>query len=175
MIAVPIAALSLALATVGVESGSMGATTLPVVPSAVEVPVAAGLPGLSLPKVPMPRFRLPHLPKRSGDSEALEATARRLTAMVAQQESWYSDHGQYRSNSAGLPAGAVSKAPQDPNVQVQILFANRKGWTAIASHPDAPGKSCVIYVGVRTAIPIIPRTRADAAEAAAEAKPVCDR
>jgi hypothetical protein len=175
MIAVPIAALSFALANVVAEPGSMRPTTDPVVSNTAVAPVAAAFPGLSFPKVPMPRFRLPHLPKRSGDSEALEATARRLTAMVAQQESWYSDHGQYRSNAAGLPAGAASKAPQDPNVQVQVLFANRKGWTAIASHPDAPGKSCVIYVGVRSAIPIIPRTRADAAEAAAEAKPVCDR
>jgi hypothetical protein len=59
-------------------------------------------------------------------------------------------------------------------VQVEILFAGKTGWSALASHPDASGKTCVVYVGSRDRLPVVPRTHQDARDAVAEGIPACD-
>lgn len=168
MIGVSIAALSVMMhASVAVSS------TTPTV--AHEVITAATVPSVKLPHVPMPKLRLPKLPKRNDASEPLSRTARRLKALVADEESFYSDNGRYGLDPFRVARNLTRADSTFEKVQVQILFANSKGWSAMASHPDAPGKSCVIYVGFRTSLPVIPRTRADASEAAAEGQPVCDK
>ena len=96
----------------------------------------------------------------------------RLKDLVGQQESFYADHSTYTKNSYKLPTRGDSVAANV--VQLQILFAGKKGWSAVASHPDAPGKSCVVYVGDPENLPIIPRTRAQGNEATIEGVAVCD-
>jgi hypothetical protein len=44
----------------------------------------------------------------------------------------------------------------------------------MASHPSAPGKSCVVFVGLREKLPILPRTHESAQEALLEGVPACD-
>ncbi len=139
---------------------------------------AATAAGLSLPHIPrpkLPKFRLPHLPKRERAGEPMAITGRRLVALVRDQEAWYADHGVYAANSG--KAGVKSEASDAAfaKVQVQMIYADKKGWAAMASHPDAAGKSCVIYVGNRNSLPMVPRTRADATDATQEAKPACDK
>ena len=34
-----------------------------------------------------------------------------------------------------------------PGVDVRVLEAKGDGWSGVATHPDAPGRSCVIYFG----------------------------
>ena len=130
---------------------------------------------LSTANVPVPKLHLPRLSRRDASAEALASTARRLKALVAEEEAWYADHGRYGKNPFAMARRSGKPDAALERVQVQVLFAGSKGWSAMASHPDAPGKSCVIYVGYRTALPVIPRTRADAADAVAEGAPVCDR
>lgn len=132
-------------------------------------------PSIRFPHIPMPRFRMPSLPKRNGDAESLALVAKRLDQMVSEQEQSYADHGRYVTHPAPVAAAAMDSAAEPDRVQVQVLYAGKKGWTAIASHPDAPGKNCVIYVGQRTSLPLVPRTRADARDATAEGQPACDR
>ncbi len=127
-----------------------------------------------LPRIPRPRLRLPRLPKR-GDAAPVEAMDRRLRHLVAQEEAWFMQHARYGNDVSRISARDTTRdASLDP-VQVQVLYASKRGWTAIASHPDAPGKSCVVYVGYRETIPLIPRTRADAKDALDEGRPACDR
>jgi hypothetical protein len=124
-----------------------------------------------------PRLRMPHLPRfhrsRAGAPEVAQMNTR-LRALVVQEEAWYAVNGTY-----GRDAGKVATAQHDTSsttgrVQVEILYAGKQGWTAIASHPDAPGKSCVVFVGVRDRFPIVPRTRADGNSAVMEGIPACD-
>lgn len=127
-----------------------------------------------LPRIPLPRLRLPKLP-RHGDAVAVDAMDRRLRRLVAQQESWFVQHARYGNNVLKVSARDMSRDASLDLVQVQVLYASKRGWTAIASHPDAPGKSCVVYVGYRETLPLIPRTRADAKDALDEGRPACDR
>ena len=102
-----------------------------------------------------------------------------MRLLVSQEESWYSDHGSYGKDVAALPPAKQSDTATAGDtldlVQIQVLYANKRSWTAIASHPAAPGKTCVIFVGDRESLPIVPRTRADANEARTEAIPACDK
>ena len=162
MIGVSIVAMSVWL--------SASATTL-----VVAVDATATLEGIEMPSVSLPKLRLPRLPKRNGASEAVQHTQRRLKAMVADQEAWYAIHGSYGANASAVARRETRADSALGRVQVQILYAGKKGWTAMASHPDAPGKSCVIYVGSRNTLPMVPRTRADAVDASSEAQAACDR
>ncbi|MEQ1693407.1 MAG: hypothetical protein ABMA00_19095, partial [Gemmatimonas sp.] len=135
MVAVSIVALSLLLSIPDANRAPSSA-----------VDALAALPGVRMPRVPMPAQRLPHLPKRSGSSAAISQIERRLKAMVTDQESWYADHASYGSNANALARNTTRADSAFSKVQVQVLYAGKKGWTAMASHPDAPGKTCVIYV-----------------------------
>jgi hypothetical protein len=99
---------------------------------------------------------------------------RRLRDLVMQQESWFVKQGRYGWNAyrAGLERKGDSTAFSE--VHVEILYAGKIGWTALASHPSAPGKTCVVYVGFRERLPVLPRTRESAREALLEGMPACD-
>lgn len=166
MIGLSIAALSLV--------AQLGAVTPTPMVNATVNARDLSFPSLSLPHIPMPKFRLPRFSRRNASAEALEVVARRLTALVAEEEAWYAEYASYGKQPSRL-AGSDNASSEFAHVQIQVLYAGKKGWTAIASHPDAPGMNCVIYVGNRSSLPMIPRTRTDANEATAEAQPVCDR
>lgn len=144
------------------------------VPAAPTV-TTAGFPSFSLPHIPFPKLRFPKFGKRDAGIEPMDIVAMRLTNMVGDQESLYADQGSYGTHPARRQTADSTNRVALEQVQVQVLYAGKKGWTAIASHPDAPGKNCVVYVGRRTSLPMIPRTRADATNAAVEGHPVCDR
>ena len=124
--------------------------------------------------IELPHIRLPHFPKRKHEYEGQVALMKlRLHNLVTQQEQWYSEHNSYSKDGYKLSTlGGDSTAASV--VQLQIVFAGKKGWSATASHPDAPGKSCVMFVGANESLPLIPRTRADGIEATNEAVAVCD-
>ncbi|HYW31956.1 MAG TPA: hypothetical protein VE869_10655 [Gemmatimonas sp.] len=132
-----------------------------------------------LPKIRMPRFRMPGRFKKNPADAPLALIDRRLRQFVGQQESWFVGHQRYSvdvPNVTRSRPGTLSPADSAlENVQVQVIYAHARGWTAVASHPGAPGKSCVVFVGFRETLPFIPRTRADAAEAVDEGRPVCDK
>ena len=104
----------------------------------------------------------------------LALVERRLRDLVMQQESWFVKQGRYGWNAyrAGVERKGDSTAFAE--VHVEILYAGKIGWTALASHPSAPGKTCVVYVGFRERLPILPRTRQSAKEALLEGMPACD-
>ncbi len=154
----------------------LGLSPLPPAPTSTLVltpssGAAIGFPRPSLPRLPHPSIRLPRFRRPGGSNGGLDRVGLRLKAMVRDQEAWFSDHGRY-SKDVNAVQSAVTRADASfDRVQVQVLFADRRGWTAIASHPDVPGKSCVIFVGYRT---LVPRTRGAALEVMAEGMPTCD-
>lgn len=126
----------------------------------------------------LPKLRLPFFggKKDKGTRKAspMDLVDRRLRDLVSQQESWFAKEGRYGRNAyrAGLLRHGDSTAFEE--VQVEILYAGKIGWTALASHPSAPGKSCVVYVGFRERLPILPRTHQSARDALLEGIPACD-
>lgn len=135
-------------------------------PATAKTVEAFGLPGLRLPKFLRAN-------RKRGVEQEIAQMKTRLRDLVVQQESWYAQNKVYGRNVTRV----ASLAPGDSttsHVQVQILFANSKGWTAIASHPDAPGRSCVAFVGTPESVPMVPRTRAEANVATMEGIPACD-
>ena len=120
--------------------------------------------------------RRPATAKAKGmDNEPMAVVDRRLRLLVTQQERWYSEHARYGTSVASIARkDNVYNASMD-KVDVQVLYASSRGWTAIAAHPDAPGRTCVVFVGFRERLPLIPRTRADAKDAVDEGRPMCDK
>ncbi len=155
-------------------TSAMHPSVVPTVTPSLWLP-SVKLPHIGLPHFSMPKFRLPRRAKSDNAGDPMQVMARRLTSMVGDQEAWYSDHGQYSTNSYSVGRNRTRADTAVDKVQVQMLFAGKKGWTAIASHPDAPGKSCVIYVGYKSSLPMVPRTRFDATDATLEGKPACDK
>lgn len=135
-------------------------------PAAVMNSASFGLPSLRLPKF------LRGGRKRGVEQEIAQMNTR-LRDLVVQQESWLAQNKVYGRNAARVAAVAPGDSLTN-HVQVQILFANSKGWSAIASHPDAPGRSCVAFVGGPEAVPMVPRTRAEANVATMAGIPACD-
>jgi hypothetical protein len=125
-----------------------------------------GFPGIGLPKF------LKIKTKRGAEVEVNEMKAR-LRELVVQEESFYAQNKSYTRNVNRV--SALTKADSSTgSVQIEILFANSKAWTAVASHPNAPGRTCVAYVGNPEAIPMIPRTRHEGNSASMEGIPACD-
>ncbi len=174
MIALSIAVLSM-ITSAASPSRAPTATTGRVAAVAVAMPSAAWLPSMKMPHLSIPKLRVPRLPKRDADADALSQTARRLKALVADEESWYADHATYSKSAFTIARQKTRADSLFDSIDVQVIYAGKRGWTALASHPGAPGKSCVIFVGDRNTLPIIPRTRASASVATAEGKPVCDQ
>jgi len=99
---------------------------------------------------------------------------RRLRDLVVQQETWFAKEGRYGRNAyrAGQLREGDSTAYEQ--VEVEILYAGTVGWTALGAHPSARGKSCVIFVGARDRLPMIPRTHKEGRTADFEGIPACD-
>lgn len=162
---------------IGIVLSALVLHATPVTPTTVAAAPISASTAIGMPHIPKPKFpklRMPHLPKREKSGDPMNATALRLRALVGDQEAWYADHATYSTNATKIAKSAKKADGELEKVQVQVLFASKKGWSAMASHPDAPGKSCVIYVGFRNTLPMIPRTRADAVEAVQEGKAACD-
>jgi hypothetical protein len=144
-------------------------------PPSVMATATTWIPHITMPAIHMPKVRLPRLPKRGGVTEAVELTERRLKALVGDQEAWYADHGRYGSNAYTVAGNKTRVDSTFSRVSILVLYAGKRGWTAMATHPDAPGKSCVIYVGYQNTLPMALRTRANALQPEKEGQAVCDR
>ena len=97
----------------------------------------------------------------------------RLRDLVVQEEAYYAQNKTYTRN-VKLVSGVTLGDSTANGVQIEILFANSKAWTAVASHSNAPGRSCVAYVGHPEALPLMPRTRLEGNSATMEGMPACD-
>ena len=168
-----LATAALLLPNIGVQPFS--ASDTPANATASFTASAAAVADVSVRGFPFPGFHIPNFIKnrKRGIEVEVNEMKTRLRDLVVQQESWYAAHNAYGRNVA-LVAAVAPGDSSARDVQIQILFANSRGWSAIASHPNAPGRSCVAYVGLPEALPIIPRTRLEANEALLEGIPACD-
>ncbi|MEP6835459.1 MAG: hypothetical protein ABJB74_18885, partial [Gemmatimonas sp.] len=121
-------------------------------PATVAHVTAAGFPGFGLPK--FLRFK-----RKPGVEVELNVMKARLRELVVQEEAFYAQNKSYTKNVNKLAPTVTLKDSVSNGVQIEILFAGSKGWSAVASHSNAPGRSCVAYVGQAESIPVMPRTR----------------
>ena len=156
-----LAAAALLLPNVGTKP-----TTVTERPANVSRVSTAGFPGLHIPK-------FLKIKRKRGVEMEITAMKGRLRDLVVQQEAYYAQNKSYARNVSRV-AGVTLGDSTANGVQIQILFANSKAWTAVASHSNAPGRSCVAYVGQAESIPLIPRTRLEGNSATTEGMPVCD-
>ena len=124
-----------------------------------------------------PSFGLPkfmRIKRKHGVEVELNVMKTRLRDLVVQEEAYYAQNKSYTRNVSKLAPSVTLRDSLANGVQIEILFANTKGWSAVASHSNAPGRSCVAYVGQPESIPIIPRTRLEGNSATMEGIPACD-
>lgn len=149
-------------------------------PAFAVVPSDAPSPGivarsLTDSRFPLPRFPFRRRAKRAAEPTPMALVDRRLRLLVVEQETWYAQQARYGRDVAKLSRPSAPGDSAMQAVQIEVIHADTRGWTAIASHPSAPGRNCVVYVGFRERLPWIPRTRAEAFEARDEGRPTCDR
>lgn len=157
------------LAAAAVLLPEVGGSTVVSDRPATSAAVAAHAFGL--PSIRLPKFL--RVNRKRGVEQEITEMKTRLRDLVVQQETYYSENGRYGRNVTKVAALARGDSTAK-DVQIEILFANSKGWSAIASHPGAPGRSCVAFVGNPESVAIVPRTRMDANVATAEGVPACD-
>ncbi len=97
-------------------------------------------------------------------SRRFDAIRRGLRRLVVAQETYYAENGVYTDELARL--GVKPEA----GTEMRFLWLTRTGWAASGTHPDVPGRDCVIYVG-RDHNP--PKTLKDV-RTGREGAPVCD-
>lgn len=127
-----------------------------------------------VPLVPGRRFGLtrdtaPSPAGTQGDT-SMAAVQRALRAAVAAQEQYYNAHKTYAASASAL----ARLLPPTPRVSIQIMHADDRGWTGAGRSQAAPGRSCVIYIGLANAIPELPATDRERRRPTREAIPVCD-
>lgn len=114
-------------------------------------------------------------PARSAIStaEALGAVRGRLLLLVESQEAHFADHGSYTKDLAALQLSGKGKA-RSP-VVLEVTQASRRAWRATAWHSAHPNRTCVIFVGNLSDLPIA-ATKSDGRQPTAEqqGRPVCD-
>lgn len=106
-------------------------------------------------------------------AEALGAVRGRLLLLVESQEAHFADYGSYTKDLAALQLSGKGKA-RSPVVLV-VTQASRRAWRATAWHSAHPNKTCVIFVGNFSDLPIA-ATKSDGRQPTAEqqGRPVCD-
>jgi hypothetical protein len=97
-------------------------------------------------------------------AEQLASVRRGLRRLVVAEETYYAENGVYTDDVTRI--GYSPEAGTD----VRFLWLTRAGWAASGTHPDLPGRDCVIFVG-RAHGP--PTTMHDVREGR-EGTPVCD-
>lgn len=75
-----------------------------------------------------------------------------LRNLVTAQEIHYSQH--YRYAGPAEDVGAVSALRFTPSqaIAIRVTAADDRGWAAIASSPQLPGRGCSIFVGNAAAV-----------------------
>jgi hypothetical protein len=83
---------------------------------------------------------------------------------VVAQETYYAENGVYTEDLARLGVKPES------GTEMRFLWLTRTGWAASGTHPDVPGRDCVIYVGRDHG----PPTTLHDVRSGREGTPVCD-
>jgi hypothetical protein len=87
-----------------------------------------------------------------------------LRQLVKVEETFFAENGTYSDD-----LGHIGMRP-DPNTRIRFLWISREGWAASGSHPELPGRDCVIFVGQAEA----PPTTLKYVRSGREGVPVCD-
>jgi hypothetical protein len=93
-----------------------------------------------------------------------DTVRRGLRRLVVAEETYYAENGVYTEDLS-----RIGYTPE-PGTDVRFLWLARTAWAASGSHPELPGRDCVIYVG-RSHAP--PATVHDT-RPGREGTPVCD-
>ena len=96
---------------------------------------AASLPIEAKPRQPIP-------------DEILTMLRSDLRALTIAEEEAVHETGRYVSRLDSLHITRTAK------VDLQMIRASADGWSAMASHPDLPGLSCVVFAGSVSAAPV---------------------
>jgi hypothetical protein len=121
--------------------------------------------------VAVPAAKPPKPGSRRPPAVSPEVAARRFTdiqrglrLLVVAEETYYAENGIYTQETERLRFTAPGGS------QVRFLWVGRGGWAASGTHPELPGRDCVVYVGrARRA----PTTMRDVRQGR-EGVPVCD-
>lgn len=98
------------------------------------------------------------------DVERFAAIRRGLRRLVVAEETYYAENGVYTDDLS-----RVGFKPEQ-GTEVRFLWLTRTGWAVSGSHPDMPGRDCVIFVGRAHGAPTTLRD----VRSGREGVPVCD-
>ena len=103
-------------------------------------------------------------PDAALDAPRFDQIRRGLRRLVVAEENYYAENGAYTEDLTRIgfnPEGETA---------VRFLWLSRGGWAASGTHPDVPGRDCVIYVGRAHGAPTTLRD----VRSGREGVPVCD-
>jgi hypothetical protein len=86
-------------------------------------------------------------PRAASEEQSFNVLRRTLRRLVSAEQSFYAENGAYTEDLDRL--GYRAEAP----AKVKFLWLTREGWAASATHPDLPGRDCVIFIGRVNAAP----------------------
>jgi hypothetical protein len=95
----------------------------------------------------------------------------RLRELMMAEEQAYQETNSYTTDLSKL---MLAKRTGDV-VILRVTFAGPAGWSAEATHPAMPGKSCVVYAGPVSSLPRTPETLVDHIQPLGERDLVCDK
>ena len=72
---------------------------------------------------------------------------RSLRLLVAAEQGFYAENGTFSGDLERLAFRPSGES------QVKFLWVTRQGWAASGTHPAAPGRDCVVFVGAANAAP----------------------
>ena len=123
---------------------------------------------------PDPAYEEPRgigMPAGYRETQARNWMRMRLRELMVAEENHYQESNAYTTDQSKL---SILRKTGDVAV-VTVTFAGPVGWSAVATHPSLPGKSCVLYAGPVTSLPTAPVTMADHTAPLNERDLVCDK
>ena len=113
----------------------------------------------------------PGVPPGYRSTSARNFMRMRLRELTAAEEWKYNETNTYTTDLSTLQ---LQKRTGDV-VVLRVTFAGPAGWSAEATNPALPGKSCVTYAGPPNLLPKVPETMADHTQPLGERDLVCDK
>lgn len=98
-------------------------------------------------------------------------TRMRLRELTMAEEQYYNETNAYTTDQSKLQ---LARRTGDV-VVMRVTFAGPAGWSAEATHPAMPSKSCVTYAGPGNLLPQVPATMSDHTQPLGERDLECDR
>jgi hypothetical protein len=155
------------------------AAPVPAEPTRAEV-IARARAGTQIPEGPRPSdagdmeaqvgaMRMPPPGYRAGNAQNFMKM--RLRELMMAEEQAYQELNTYTADMSKL---MLAKRTGDV-VVLRVISAGPAGFSAEATHPAMPGKSCVIYAGPVSSLPGTPQTLTDHTQPLGERDLVCDK